>query len=501
MIPTDEQQIFLDTILTLVNKKQVGYVSLCAPAGTGKTYCIDKLNSMLWREYSVTILCPTHKSKQLFKVARTIHSEFGASISYAEDGEKRFLTNDMCLLCEHPFDSKEPMLTYEHILTCKATTQDHKVDRTYKIYLVDEGSMINVSMLNRFNMLSCFNLVIFFSDNYQLPPIGFDQSPIYELGKGRPLLHTFTLTQNMRAKTDNVRQSCDMFRDAIQTGRQPRCYDKMDLDEQNIKKYFDPNNTSDSIILSWTNHEKTRWNDIIRRTLFLNNSTSSVPCEYYIGENVMFKGYRSQEQLESLFGLRPECSRPSEFQYLDTLYSSCLEQIKSNPRIKILSGISSYTYHTSDIFQISRLDSFTINIPSVSKSTKSGEPRLYPIDTWIIQNQNEHTFLRVKNTSMKKFNELKKEYANHIKNLKIDKNGLPRKHHWRMFYQIFEMLNADLEYTYSLTVHMAQGSGWVNVFVNILNIRRATYQGTLFCNKLSYTAVSRARSNVYFINN
>ena len=68
---------------------------------------------------------------------------------------------------------------------------------------------------------------------------------------------------------------------------------------------------------------------------------------------------------------------------------------------------------------------------------------------------------------------------------------------WKEYYRLKEILDAPIEYSYAITVHKAQGSGYDNVFVDFDNIN--------FCNnnmeklRLLYTAVSRTKKKLYFI--
>jgi ATP-dependent exoDNAse (exonuclease V) alpha subunit len=68
---------------------------------------------------------------------------------------------------------------------------------------------------------------------------------------------------------------------------------------------------------------------------------------------------------------------------------------------------------------------------------------------------------------------------------------------WRAYYAVQEILMPSINYSYASTVHKAQGSQWLNVIVDINNIRLC--RDAVLSSKLQYTAVSRMRNLVQFV--
>jgi ATP-dependent exoDNAse (exonuclease V) alpha subunit len=64
---------------------------------------------------------------------------------------------------------------------------------------------------------------------------------------------------------------------------------------------------------------------------------------------------------------------------------------------------------------------------------------------------------------------------------------------WHNYWFLRKMLMPDLEYTYAMTIHKAQGSQWPLVYVDIP--RLYTFKDG---RRLIYTAVSRAQEKVTF---
>jgi hypothetical protein len=243
-----EQKAFVEMVL---NRKGTFKVVLDAKGGTGKTFIIRHLYSMLrGKKYVVRILAPTHKAKSLFLKhklkAETIHSFFKSIRNIDDSGNILF----------------------------KLNTFSGKKKKT--IIIVDECSMITAEMFAEFNKIN--NTIIFMGDRCQINPVNEDISPVFEL-------ETYTLSQNMRIKekSDDI---VTKFRKEVQGHGENILINK--ISKKELADLF--NGDKDAVLLSWTNKSVDGWNKYIRKTLFGEDLS-----DFYAGEILVFSGYRSTD--------------------------------------------------------------------------------------------------------------------------------------------------------------------------------------------------------------
>lgn len=474
----EQQKYFYDSIVSFVYQKKTGLVLLNAPAGTGKTYTITLLFQSLQQKIPLHILAPTHKAKSLFPPqmkAKTIHCFIGARPYFREeDGKLLFHEYKGCELCGAEVDQTD---MYQHVLECTTISKERKEQVKkieYSVVIVDETSMLDVDMLSFFKTYALHSLVIFTGDNAQIPPIDLEMSPIFQY---KHFIDTFSFTEQMRSKTDVVRVVCDKFRNAVYSGNKhihtTKCV------EQDVIQSFQKG--EDVVSLNWTNAQKDAYNRRIRKALF--TSELEILQDYYVGEKLVFSGYKNtQKERENIDAKNPNsylyCIRKLMEQQVDTIYHTNDPVV-----IQELSSISVDIPFYTCIHKLHKCEKCKMNLPKKRKSVLS-------IELHRIVDSRETVFYRVKPHSLKHFKDILKYYKDFI--LTLPKKE--RKTHWYNYYTLDKICNADLDYAYAITVHKAQGSQWDKVYVNIDNIRRCWSQGT----RLAYTAVSRAKHEIYF---
>jgi hypothetical protein len=499
-----KQEEFMNDVKDFIEREQTGMIVLNAPGGTGKTYCLKKLFKEMNKKVDIEVLAPTHKAKTLFPYefrAKTVHSYLNCLPDYKDNGEQVFLEYTHCLLCHENIIDKDRY--EEHILNCNKTiTSNNPYEtRKYKVIFADESSMMCPHMLNAFKMDSLSSLIIFTGDDHQIPPVNYVYSPIFRY---EHVLKKYSFDQQMRAKNDTIRKFCEAFRSAIDdrvhvnTTKTP-----LDVLIQSFK------NKEDTVVLSYTNDQKKKYNYYIRRKLFLKNPNDRL-LDYYVGENLWFTGFRSRnDNAVTRDTYKGAYSRILETYdtYVIDIVRDYLEDPSTEPCCRdpwVCRKYCGHTiYNTNDLIRVVNVSSVEIEIPYYKcthgeykckickiilpqKKTESEVIQLYKIT-----DEDGTPFYKVQPQSLIKFNKV----LNHYKDMVLQRHRTERKPYWRDFYMLKDTLNAQLDYCYSMTVHKSQGSQWSKVFVNIDNIRRDQINGY----RLAYTAVSRAMDNLYFL--
>ena len=139
--------------------------ALIGPAGTGKTYLVRALITNSNLSYStIGVAAPTHKACRVLQEsinlpnikASTLQSDLGLRLNF--DVDKFDINNP-------PFDPKGRI----------------KIDK-YKIYIVDESSMINKGLCTFLEKIckSKECKLLYIGDSYQLPPVNEYKSTAFE---------------------------------------------------------------------------------------------------------------------------------------------------------------------------------------------------------------------------------------------------------------------------------------------------------------------------------
>lgn len=195
--------------------------ALTGPAGTGKTYLVKALIKNSHLNYSkIGLAAPTHKACRVLSESigisnvkvNTLQSDLGLRLNF--DVEKFDIANP-------PYDPKGRIKIGE-----------------YKLYIVDEASMINRGLCS-FLEKTCKSKgckLIYIGDASQLAPVGEKYSPTFKAVK------SYALKQIVRQEDDNpIRYLLDLLRYDIEhktfTFLQYISKNREHFDEFNIKGY------------------------------------------------------------------------------------------------------------------------------------------------------------------------------------------------------------------------------------------------------------------------
>ena len=253
--------------------------ALIGPAGTGKTYLVRALITNSNLSYStIGVAAPTHKACRVLQEsinlpnikASTLQSDLGLRLNF--DVDKFDINNP-------PFDPKGRI----------------KIDK-YKIYIVDESSMINKGLCtfleNICKLKQC--KLLYIGDSYQLPPVNEYKSMAFEG------IRKYELTEIVRQEEDNpILSLLNILRDDIKNNKNNflayLINNRNRFDADNIKGYAVMNNddfckemltyfSDEQItknvdfvkIIAYTNRAVGNWNKFIRKNIIVSANKSII---------------------------------------------------------------------------------------------------------------------------------------------------------------------------------------------------------------------------------
>ena len=454
---TDEQNEVYDTILTYLKQNpnnryilnEFGILVLNAPAGTGKTHLITYINNNL--NVNMVILAPTHKACEV--INSKLENQKGCSTIH------RFLN------AEEEIDEITGEITFK--MKNKAISNH--------LIIIDEASMVNKNMFEKFTLLSKNNLVFFIGDAFQIPPVKESKSVVFTLQ------NQLTLTKNMRSTKSLSNHYLQKFRDGVEKISTTMINMNDKKNNSFIRNEF--KNNKDVIILAWTNSKVKHWNNLIREHKFYDKLDELDKLDkFYKDEKLLFSGYRCVNA-----DLKNNIPEDIKYYSNDTINIKYLE--KKNLDIKypkcqhMINTDLKGTGLNMEISHEKRKNGCSLcDIKSHRNESKS-------IKFYEITDQYNVVWYKSIYEEFKDIRVILNEYKHKALKLK-------NKETWIEYYSMKNKYDPELNYSYSSTVHKAQGSAWDTVFVDINNIR---FNKSMSDNtRLAYTAVSRMSDTVYF---
>ena len=335
------------------------------------------------------------------------------------------------------------------------------------VLIIDECSMISIAQLEALKETKIN--IIFVGDICQINPVSEDISQVFNcnfLGKA-------SLIKNERIKNPELKETILNYRDSVIKGHllkkcieSPARINNRDQFNKELLTSFHEND--ETVFIAWTNVQVKEYN------LFLRNSLFNDPKEPYVsGERLQFNNYYKGTKHNFYSGQKvtiDECEKVERVIF----FPNCM---CNNSNYKVI-----HTERPECSYKINKCEK--CKTPSSMSNYKT-------FDFWKITlvGHEEEYFLKPVE-GMKNIYPIIYKYRDRCKALK-------NKIEWRRYYDIIDILNTPLEYSYSISVHKAQGSGYDNVFVDLENIMFC--QNTQERLRLAYTAVSRARENLYFL--
>lgn len=464
---TQDQLNAYNELLDFINKdyNESDYKrALVGPAGTGKTYLIKALIKNCNYTYSsIGLSAPTHKACRVLNESiklpnvkvNSLQSDLGLRLNF--DTDKFDISNP-------PFDPKGRIKIGD-----------------FKVYIVDESSMINRSLQTFLEKICKTNKckIIYIGDEYQLPPVNETYSPAL---RG---IKTSKLTQIVRQGDDNpVSELLPMLRYDIEhnsvtflnyisknkvkfNNDYTKGYQVCNQQEfeQTILSYFNDDKLTKNVeyakVIAYTNSIVAGWNKYIRQAIIKD-------CE---------KSIITQHDLILSYS---------------TLINQFNEAIIKNSEEYIIKDIVNYSH------PVYGLKGFLVRFVAIHGGHVTTP--LFIID---------HT----DNFTIQKYINMSSEFINAAKSA----NSKLRAQKWRDYFEFKEtcllltnifksdgrtiMYSRSLDYGFALTTHKAQGSTFDTTFVDINDIafdKLGHLRSDLKqVNRTLYTACSRCKNKLY----
>lgn len=437
--------------------------ALTGPAGTGKTYLVNALIRNSGLSYStIGLAAPTHKACRVLggsirlpniKV-NTLQSDLGLRINF--DVDKFDIKNP-------PFDPKGRIKIKE-----------------YKIYIVDEASMINRGLLTFLEKICKQNKckILYIGDASQLPPVGekysaaFKAVKVYELkeivrqGDDNPISYLLELLRNdIKNKTysflNYISQNPYKFNIDGTKGYQV-------CNSEFFNKLVYTNFNDDSLtqnvdfckVMAYTNNVVSAWNKFIRNSIIEKAETS------VITKNDLILSYT-------------------------TIVNQFNEAVIKNSEEYIIKDIVNYVHLEYE------LKGFVIRFTAIH-----GGASTTPL--FVLDHSDKFTIQKYVQISDNMITAAKSARAN----MKAQR--------WRDYYAFKEscllltniltadgkiLYSRDLDYGFALTAHKSQGSTFDTAFVDVNDIVYDKfgypYADAEEVNRRLYVACSRCKNKLY----
>lgn len=437
--------------------------ALCGAAGTGKTYLVKAIIRNCGLSYStIGLAAPTHKACRVLSESiqlpnikvNTLQSDLGLKLNF--NVEKFDIRNP-------PFDPRGRIKIGE-----------------YRLYIVDEASMINKGLC-KFLEKTCVSnqcKIIYIGDDYQLSPVGENYSTAFKSTK------CFYLRQIVRQEEDNpIRHLLDLLRFDIEhrtfrfleyiskhrsefDSNEIKGYKVCTSNEFNIMMYNNFNdpeltkNVDFTKVIAFTNAVVSNWNKVIRNAIIEKADTS------IITNNDLIISYTT----------------------LVNVFNDC---IITNSEDYIIKDVVNYTHPKYAI------KGFMVRFQAIHGGKVSS-----PL--FVVDHKDPNSVRMYLNLSEKFVDIAKKATAK------------TRAQAWKDYYNFKEgclllanivksdgtiLYSRDLDYGFALTSHKSQGSTFDTVFVDVNDIvydrNGQPYTDAEQINRRLYVACSRAKYKLY----
>lgn len=436
----DEQSKLLESLIDFISQQIIKFFLIDAKGGTGKTFTLKSFRDyMKGKKMKYNFLTPTNKAKKVLEQTGVSCQTIHKFFRYS---------------VSYTEDGKE---VYELKIP----------DILPEVIIIDECSMIDKKLLSYIYSLKEKCHIIFCGDRKQLPPVGEVESDVYKI----KFYKTMSLTQNMRADNLKLNSIIDIYRNTSNGVNYKEisfcCFSRKDFLKKIIESF---KKGEDSVVLAYSNSQVASYNNTIRAKIF--NIDETELEDYYPGETIVFTDYVK---------IFDPCEKRIVYEnkLLEILHDDGDDEKKRYN-----------CYYTSSNATIESIIVIDMKIELFFKKTL--EYKCFKIK---LEN-GDIIYKPYDNRELGIFKKYFSNYHRYIKNYPKNKKEL-----WKRYYEYKKILNAPIEYVYSMTIHKSQGSGWDNVFLDEKNVYLCLSKCASTRKKALYTAVSRAKKNVYIAPN
>jgi hypothetical protein len=458
---TRDQHIALQELLDFITnpkRKSEKFYLLTGSAGTGKTFLVSYLYSVLKSKYNIAFTASTNKAVNVLQATyENQHKQ------HKQQSEKETEVNFYTI---HRFMNSNRAIDKNGEAYFKFS--EGKRGKTPDIVFVDEISMIPNILAGQIEVIKKYKKVILIGDKAQLPPVNELESSLFSWKINSSNLDEIVRYRNNIVKLANQLKNLIFNKKNISLAscRGDGVFLYRNNDEWLQQYYTDTNN---SVVLAYTNDRVRYYNDNIRKRVL--NITSKNRFE--ADEKIMFNNFYCAAHIND------DGDTVNYYTSYQINIKSCSEDV--------------YIIDTSKILDIMRDDLiFQKQNPTIADAIILKIPNNIPIyylvtsGDYLVNNPIDFKKLSVE------LEDLKNEFIR-IKSLFSDTTI---REFWDFYYKELIDKFADVGYGYSMTVHKSQGSTYNRVFVDMKDIikrnpkERESYQ-------CLYTAVTRASKEIH----
>lgn len=459
---TRDQTIALQELLDFITnpkRKAEKFYLLTGSAGTGKTFLVSYIYSVLKDKYNIVFTASTNKAANVLQATYE-----GQYTKEEKDDTKNTEVNFYTI---HKFMNSSRGIDKNgeaYFKFSEGKTGSKKAD----VVFVDEVSMIPEILAQQLEAIKKYKKVIFIGDRAQLPPVNELESKIFSWQIKQSNLNEIVRYRNNIVKLADQLKNLIFHKKNISmkscAGDGVWLYRKND---EWFNAYY--KNTENSVVLAYTNDRVRHHNDTIRR----HELKIKTGNKFETGEKIMFNNFYVAKSLDD-DGKSINC-----YTSFQVKIKSCKESVYPIKYTKIL-------------------DTLTESLVNLEKDPAILKPFIakLPNNIGIYYLVTEGDFVIINPIQYKQLNEQLEAVRNEFIKIKINFGDLVIRDFWTFYYEELVDKFADITYGYAMTVHKSQGSTYERVFVDMEDIikrnpkERESYQ-------CLYTAITRASKEIH----
>lgn len=428
-------------------------------AGVGKTYLVGKLLNYIFEKHSnwkVAVTAPTNKA------VKVLHKSSSINNSKVE-----FQTIHKLL------GLKEEITAEGKQIFTKQNDYNNDIDiEDFNLVIVDEVSMLNDDLFFELSTYKESIFMIFMGDPAQIPPVGrIDCIPFREDKRKEHMIEMCLLTEIMRQEIDNpIIETSFILRQDLSNPRPdilpetrlnikgsgivfinsgiPEGRDEFtNLLEEHFTSEKFKNNPDYAKVIAWTNRTVDGCNNIIRKMIFGADSKKIM-----LGEKLL-------------------ANKPI-----------------MDPSLKFI-----VLFNTSDEFEVLSYSIDVRSFPTEAETVRLSYYNTVVLYTDILGKSYRKSIQILHEDSEEDFNRV-------VGFMKKDAIRIPKgpesKKAWQKYYAFLRKF-ADVKYNYSVTVHKAQGSTYINTFIMEDDIYKN--RDVVERNRILYTAYTRPSEKLFVL--
>jgi len=250
------------------------------------------------------------------------------------------------------------------------------------------------------------------------------------------------------------------------------------------------NNDINSIILTWTNRQSDEYNNVTRYNIF---NTNDLP-KFQKGDILIFKDFYSINY---------------DQENKNTFYTS--EQIKIVDIEEVIMSVEKFPENFPNKLQIKYNNHIHNTYKRIIKNInrnlcwKYNTWKLYvkkinSVNTFIIyviKEEYNDSIIKDREYVIKKIKELRRNYISNFRKQISQIDDIIIKFLWKEYYRLLLEPYANIDYAYSATVHVSQGSDFYNVFIDANDILKNKNENE--AKRCLYTAFTRTSNELHIL--